>query len=205
MPDFSPPKDKCFRGKIKIWKQPNFPSCQKEKKFKIFFCYVFIMHFKFFFVKCFVCLCIYVCFLIFFLDWSFFFPTFFLCVHLHYFLVLIFNIFYFSSDKVLPITSLTTPPFQKLCGNCHVVDVIIRSTTDVHCNVCNSKSNVHICFFHGSIATIEGKWHDEILRMTKFEFLDLLIQNKFNFPFQFTFMVNFNCCPHLPLVVFKKT
>jgi len=204
LPDFSPPKDKCFRGKIKIWKQPNFPSCQKEKKFKNNFCYVFIMHFSFFLLNV-LCTYVYMCVFIFFLDWFFFSHIFFVCVHFHYFLVLIFFIFYFSSDKVLSITSLTTPPFQKFCGNCHVTDVIICPTTDVHCNVCNSKSNVHICFFHDSITTIEGKWHDEILHMTKFEFLDLLIQNKFNFSFQFTFMVNFNCCPHLPLVVFKKT
>lgn len=34
LPEFSPPKDKCFLGKIKIRKQPNFLSCQKGKKFK---------------------------------------------------------------------------------------------------------------------------------------------------------------------------
>ncbi len=85
--------------------------------------------------------------------------------------------------KVLSVASLTTLPFQKMCGNCHVMDVIICSTTDVHCNACNSKSNVHKSyFFHGSIATndgsmlltIEGKWHKMILLMTKFEFLDLV-------------------------------
>jgi hypothetical protein len=59
--------------------------------------------------------------------------------------------------RVLSISSLITPPFQKVCGNCHVADVIIRSIADVHCNVCSSKSNVHkSCFFHGSIATNVG-------------------------------------------------
>jgi hypothetical protein len=84
--------------------------------------------------------------------------------------------------RVLSIANVITPPFQKVCENCHVADVIIYSTTDVHCTVCSSKSNVHkSCFFHGLIATnvgsmlmtIEGKWHEAILHMTKFEFLDL--------------------------------
>jgi hypothetical protein len=40
--------------------------------------------------------------------------------------------------------------------------------------------------------------------MIEFEFLDLFRPNKFNSLVQFTFMVNFACWPHLPLLVFKK-
>jgi hypothetical protein len=44
-------------------------------------------------------------------------------------------LFIFQVTKVLSIASPTTPAFQKLCEICHVVDVIICSTNDVHCNV----------------------------------------------------------------------
>jgi hypothetical protein len=52
----------------------------------------------------------------------------------------------------------------------------------VHCNACCSKSMVKkLSFFCGSIATnaelvlltIEGKWFEAIVHMTKSEFLDL--------------------------------
>ncbi len=68
---------------------------------------------------------------------------------------------------VLSIVNLVTLPFQKICGNCHVVDVIIFLTSGVHYNACHSKSMVQkIGFFHGSIAIndelmlfiIESKW-----------------------------------------------
>jgi hypothetical protein len=50
--------------------------------------------------------------------------------------------------KVLSIISPFATPIQKMCGNYHVVDVIICSTGDVHCNVYCSKSKVHkIRFF----------------------------------------------------------
>jgi hypothetical protein len=57
-------------------------------------------------------------------------------------------------------------PFQKVCANCHVIDVITSPMGSVHCNVCHSKSTVKkLGFLHGSIATndehvlltIEGK------------------------------------------------
>jgi hypothetical protein len=69
--------------------------------------------------------------------------------------------------KVLSIASLVALPFQKICGNCHIADVIISSMGNVHYNACHSKSMVQkLGFFHGSIAIndelmlsiIEGKW-----------------------------------------------
>jgi hypothetical protein len=70
-----------------------------------------------------------------------------------------------------------------MCVNCHVINVfIICSTCNVHYNVCHSKSKVHKSgFLWGSIATndgpilltIEGKWFGVIMRMRKFEFLNL--------------------------------
>jgi hypothetical protein len=83
---------------------------------------------------------------------------------------------------VLSIISLVAPPFQKKCENCHVAHVIIFQMGGVHCNVCCSKSTVqNSSFLHGSIATndehvffiIEGKWFETIMRIIKFEFLDL--------------------------------
>jgi hypothetical protein len=68
--------------------------------------------------------------------------------------------------KVLSITNLIALPFQKICGNCHIVDVIISSMGGVHCNGCHSKSMVQkLGFFRGFIAIndelmlliIEGK------------------------------------------------
>jgi len=68
--------------------------------------------------------------------------------------------------EVLSITSLATPPFQKICGNCHVVDVTISPMGGVYCNACCSKSTVQkLNIVHGSIVTnnehvlltIEGK------------------------------------------------
>ncbi len=116
---------------------------------------------------------------------------------------------------MLSITSLIAPPFQKVCGNCHVTDVTISPTSGVYCNVCCSKSMVQkLSLFCGSIATndelvlliIEGKWLVAIVHMLEFKFLDFcLLPNKFNSSLQFTFMVSFACWPHLPLLAFKKT
>jgi hypothetical protein len=84
--------------------------------------------------------------------------------------------------RVLSIINLVAPPFQKMCKKYHVVDVIICSMSDVHCNACHSKSNVHkSSFFRDSIATktepilltIEGKWLEVVVRMIEFEFLNL--------------------------------
>jgi hypothetical protein len=56
--------------------------------------------------------------------------------------------------KVLSIVSPATLPFQKVCGNYHVVDVTISPTSGVYCNACHSKSTIEkLGFFCGSIAT----------------------------------------------------
>ncbi len=116
--------------------------------------------------------------------------------------------------KVLSIISSIVHPFQKVCGNCHVANVIIFARGGVYYNACCSKSIVQkLNFFDSSIATndklvlliIKGKWLETIVHMTKFEFLICFVQNKFDFSFQFTFMVNFDYCSHLPLLPFKKT
>ncbi len=58
---------------------------------------------------------------------------------------------------MLSIASLIAPPVQKVCGNYHVIDVIIFSMGDVHCNAYRSKSKVQkSCFLWGSIATNDG-------------------------------------------------
>jgi len=75
-----------------------------------------------------------------------------------------------------------TPPFQKVCGNCRVVDVTISITCGVYYTTCHSKSMVQkLSFLHGSTATndehvlltIESKWLETIVHMTKSKFLDL--------------------------------
>ncbi len=79
---------------------------------------------------------------------------------------------------VLSIASPITPPFQKVCGNCHVTDITI-SLTCVHCNVNRSKLMVKkLIFLHDSIATndehvlliIEDKWLETIVHMIESEF-----------------------------------
>jgi hypothetical protein len=59
------------------------------------------------------------------------------------------------------------PPFQKVCGNCHVVNVTISPTYGVYYNGYHSKSTVQkLGFFRGSITTNDehvlliskGKW-----------------------------------------------
>jgi hypothetical protein len=74
------------------------------------------------------------------------------------------------------------PPFQKVCGNFHVVDVTISPTSGIYCNDCCSKSIVQkLGFLHGSIVTndepmlltIKDKWLEAIVHMTKSKFLDL--------------------------------
>jgi hypothetical protein len=82
---------------------------------------------------------------------------------------------------MLSIASLVAPPFQKLCGNCHVADVTISPTSGVYYNVFHSKSMVQkLGFLHGFITTnvepmlltIEGKWLETIIHMIESEFLD---------------------------------
>jgi hypothetical protein len=91
---------------------------------------------------------------------------------------------------MLSIVSLDAPPFQKVCGNCHAVDVTISPISGVYCNICYSKSTVQkLGFLHGSIATndehvlltIEGKWFEAIVHMIKFEFLNLLHSKQVQF------------------------
>jgi hypothetical protein len=83
---------------------------------------------------------------------------------------------------MLSIVSPTTLPFQKICGNCHVANVIIFPTSSVYCNACRSKSTIQkLSFLCGSIATndehmlliIKGKWLEAIVHVIKSEFLDL--------------------------------
>jgi hypothetical protein len=80
------------------------------------------------------------------------------------------------------VASFVAVPFQKVCRNCHVRDVIISLVGGVYCNACHSKSmDQKLSFLCGSIATndelvlltIEGKWLEVIVHMTKSEFLDL--------------------------------
>jgi hypothetical protein len=63
--------------------------------------------------------------------------------HIHYFFVLTYFVFIFQVTAVLSIVGPATPPFQKVFKIYHVINVIICSTNDVHCNACRSKSKVH--------------------------------------------------------------
>ncbi len=67
---------------------------------------------------------------------------------------------------VLSITSIIVPPFQKICGNCHV-NVTISTIGGVYYNACCSKSMVQkLSFLHDFITIndehvlliIEGNW-----------------------------------------------
>jgi hypothetical protein len=69
--------------------------------------------------------------------------------------------------EVLSIISPIAHSIQKICGNCHVTNVIISSMGGVHCNTCCSKSMVQkLGFLHGFIVTndetmlltIDDKW-----------------------------------------------
>ncbi len=90
----------------------------------------------------------------------------------------------------------TAPPFQKVCGNSHVANLITCSTCDVHYNAYHSKSKIHkSSFLQDSIVTndgtilltIEGKWLEAIVHMTKFEFLNLNLSKTSSTP-------RFNSC-----------
>jgi hypothetical protein len=86
-------------------------------------------------------------------------------VHLH--LLFCFKIsFFLKMTWVLSIANCVASPFQKVCANCHVANVITSPMGGVRCNVCHSKSTVKkLGFLHGSITTndepvlltIEGK------------------------------------------------
>jgi hypothetical protein len=84
---------------------------------------------------------------------------------------------------VLSIVSLVAFPFQKVHGNCHVMDVIISLMGGVHCNVLFKINVQKLYFICGFIATndepmlliIEGKWFETIVHMmTKSKILYLL-------------------------------
>jgi len=115
---------------------------------------------------------------------------------------------------VLPIANLVVLPFQKICGNCHITYVTISPMDGVYYNTCHSKSTIQkLSFLHGSIATngeqmlltIEGKWLEIIVCMTKFEFLDLLHPKQVQFLISIHIHGNFDCRSHLSLLAFKKT
>jgi BarA-like signal transduction histidine kinase len=74
------------------------------------------------------------------------------------------------------------PPFQKVCGNYCLIDIIISPTSDVYSNACCSKSKaVKSKFLCATIITnkepmlltIKGKWLEAIVHMTKLLFLAL--------------------------------
>jgi hypothetical protein len=84
--------------------------------------------------------------------------------------------------KVLSKVSPIAPPFQKVCGNCHVANVTISPTGSVYCNIRRSQLTVQkLVFFCSSIATndelvlltIKGKWLEANVHMIESEFLDL--------------------------------
>jgi hypothetical protein len=107
----------------------------------------------------------------------------FLDVYVHLHLPFCLNILsFFLGDWSVVHNSLATPPFQKVCGNCHVADATISPASGVYFNICCSKSMVQkLGFIRGSITTndehvlltIEGKWLEGIVHMTEFKFLDL--------------------------------
>jgi hypothetical protein len=84
-------------------------------------------------------------------------------------------LFLFPGGQVLSTTSSIVLPFQKVCRNFHIADVIISSMGSVHCNTCHSKSTIQKSgFLHGSITSndelmlliIEGKWLETIVHIT---------------------------------------
>jgi hypothetical protein len=114
---------------------------------------------------------------------------------------------------VLSITSPTTPPFQKMCGNSHVTNVIICSTSDVHYNAYHSKSKVHqSSFLQGSIVTndgiilltIEGKWLEAIVHMIEFDFLNFIHQKQVQLLILICVCGKFQFSPTSTLVAFQE-
>jgi BarA-like signal transduction histidine kinase len=74
------------------------------------------------------------------------------------------------------------PPFQKVCGNRCVANIIILPIGHVHCNVCYSKSMAKKSRFLSAtittckepmLLTIENKWLEAILCMIESMFLAL--------------------------------
>jgi hypothetical protein len=124
-------------------------------------------------------------------------------------------VFFSQVIRMLSITSLVVPPFQKVCENCHVANVTFKSLiSGVYYNVCHSKSIIQKLNFRcGSIVTndelvlliIKGKWLEALVHMIEYEFLNLLLLKQVQLLIQFSFMVNFACQPHLLLLAFKST
>jgi hypothetical protein len=115
--------------------------------------------------------------------------------------------------EVLSIASLVTPPFQKVCRNCHVANVIISLASGVYCNTCHSKSTIQkLGFLHGSTATnedhvlltIEGKWLEAIVHMTKSEFLNLLCPKQVQLFISIRIYGKFRLLTTSTLIGFKK-
>jgi len=82
-----------------------------------------------------------------------------------YLFVLTFYFIFPSNRGELSIASLVVLPFQKVCGNCHIADVINSPMDYVHYNTCSKSIIQNSGFFHDSITTndeavlsiIEGK------------------------------------------------
>jgi hypothetical protein len=98
----------------------------------------------------------------------------------HIYIYIYIYIYISQVTGVLSIINPTAPPFQKVCGNCHVADVIISTIGGVYCNACCSKSMApNLSFPHGSLVTndehvlltIWGKWLETIVHMIESKFL----------------------------------
>ncbi len=121
-------------------------------------------------------------------------------------------VFFSQVNKMLSIANPTTPPFQKVCENCHVIDITISPIGGVYCIDCQSTVQKLGCFC-GSIATndepvlltIEGKWLETIVHMTEFEFLDLLSLKQVQLLISICIHIKFCLSTNLPLLAFKKT
>ncbi len=84
---------------------------------------------------------------------------------------------------------------------------------NVHCNACHSKSKVHkLGFLWGSIATndglilltIDGKWFEVIMHITKFKFLNLAPPKQVQFFNSICVCGKFQLPPTCALVSFFK-
>jgi hypothetical protein len=127
--------------------------------------------------------------------------------------ILIQNLHFLKLIKVLSIiANPMAPPFQKVCGNYCLIDIIISPTGDVYSNACCSKSKVVKFEFmcatiitseEPMLLTIKGKWLEAIVHMCLCFWL-YLIRNKLNSSFPFGFIINFIDRLHLPLLVFTK-
>ncbi len=113
---------------------------------------------------------------------------------------------------MLSITNLFVSPFKKVCENCHVRDVIISSMSGVHCNVCSKSTIQKLGFFLGSITTndelvlltIENKWLEAIVPMTKSKFLDLFCPKQVQFLISIHYHSKFQLSPTFALVGFQE-